>query len=73
MEGARWERGWGGGIGGVFRIWCGEIQGKWPDGHENEWKSAAGVGVGVGVVGTSRTFQRTEIGETPKIYRGGFS
>ena len=30
------------GFGGVdqFRIRCGEGQEGWPDGHENEWKSA---------------------------------
>lgn len=27
-----------------FRIWSGEIQGRWLDSHENEWIAAAGRG-----------------------------
>ena len=41
-KGTAWERGWGG-----IRIRCGEGQERWPDGHENEWKSATdGWGLG---------------------------
>ena len=34
------ERGWG----GQFIIRCSERQKRWPDGHENEWKSAPDYG-----------------------------
>jgi hypothetical protein len=34
------------GRGWVFRINCGKGQERWPDGHDNEWKSAAGGGRG---------------------------
>jgi hypothetical protein len=29
-------------------IWCREGQGRWPDGHENEWKSVTDWGRGEG-------------------------
>ena len=38
-----WERGWS----GEWGIRCGEREGRWPNGDEDEWKSAAG-GVGMG-------------------------
>ena len=45
---------------GDYRIKCGERQGKLPDSHKNEWKSAAGR------TGIPRVYQRPGIGEVPK-------
>jgi hypothetical protein len=45
MKGGIWEgEGMGRGIGGEFRIRWGERQERWPDGNENEWKSATDGG-----------------------------
>jgi hypothetical protein len=51
-----------------FRIRCRGGQERWPDGHENEWKSATDGGEEVG--GTSRMRQRLGIGEVPKNQLG---
>jgi hypothetical protein len=41
VDGGNWVgEGLGRGLGGSFRIMCGEGQERWPDVHENEWKSA---------------------------------
>ena len=50
---------WGG-----YRIMFEERQGKWPDGHENEWKFPASK------AGIARMCQRPGIGGVPKNQRG---
>jgi hypothetical protein len=47
-----------------FRIRCGKGQERWPDGYENEWKSATGRDGELG--GILRTCQRPGIGGTQK-------
>jgi hypothetical protein len=44
-----WKQKWGGKCKG-FMIRYGEKQEGWPDGHENEWKSAAGRGEEVAAI-----------------------
>ena len=51
------------GRGWVFRINCGKGQERWPDGHDNEWKSATDGGE---VGGISMMRQRCGIREAPK-------
>ena len=41
---------------------------RWPEGQENEWKSAVGKSVGVG--GISRMCQRLGMGEAPRNQYG---
>ena len=67
MEG-RWRESWVGEgisrrIGGV-RVGCGEGQGRWPVGHENEWIFETDLGEEVGDI--SRMRQRPGIREEPK-------
>jgi hypothetical protein len=57
-EGMGWEM-------GVFGILSVEKQERWPDSHENEWKSATDRG-GEDI---SRTRQRHGIRETPQSIR----
>lgn len=53
---------------GGFRIRCGEGQDRWPDSHENEWKSTTDEGEVV-CGGISRMRQRPGIRKAPKNQR----
>ena len=63
------ERGWG----GQFIIRCSERQKRWPDVHENEWKSAPDYGEEVWGLFRMRQRLYGSIRKPPRISGGDFS